>query len=335
MIRLEEVPCPRCRGGERHTVIRGRDYLHGLPGEFLVAECDRCGMWFQNPRPVAEDFVQLYPDDYRPHAPAAGRELQAIPASRARYLRDELGYGELAATARRSTDWRTFAFWNPIHRWHAGMDLLPRFVPEGRLLEVGCGSGERLRTLREHGWRRLEGIELVPAAAAEARQHGFTVECGPLEELIEQYPDATFDVIVSSMVIEHLPDPFGAVGRMAAKLKPGGQFLFSTICRDAADAAMYGKRWGGLDLPRHLAFFRRADLAAMLAASFERVEYFHQVAPIDFVRAATWRRDDGERHLIDSLVLRAGESRVARLFSSALAWLGRTTRISCRCWRPI
>lgn len=331
-INVEAAVCPRCGSGSNHVAIKGRDFLHQIPGEFPVAECDACGMWFQNPRPAADALVDLYPDDYRPHA-ASATGPAAMHPSRAKYLREAMQYSALPPAASGATDWRAFAFWNPIHRWHAGIDLLPRFVPCGRLLEVGCGSGARLRALRDLGWQHPEGIELVPAAVEEARAHGLAVRCGPLEEILETYDDESLDVIVSSMVLEHLPDPFGSVRRIAAKLKPGGQFLFSTVCRDGLDAKLYGKYWGGLDLPRHMAHFRRADLRAMLAGSFEHVEFAHQVAPIDFVRAATWRQADEPGRLLDRLVLAAGESKAARVCSTVLAWTGLTSRISCRCQR--
>lgn len=333
MIDVEAASCPRCRSDRNHVAVNGRDFLHRLPGEFVVAECDDCGMWFQNPRPVSQALLDLYPGDYRPHAPSATESTIRIRPSRARYLWERMDYATVPGVTSAGADWRSLAFWNPVHRWHTGLDLLPRFVPEGRLLEVGCGSGARLRTLRQYGWQRVEGIELVPAAAAEARAHGDVVHCGPLEQILESYDDATFDVIVSSMVMEHLTDPFGVVRRIAAKLKPGGQFLFSTICRDGLDAKLYGRYWSGLDLPRHMVHFRRADLNAMLEGSFERIEYFHQVAPIDFVRAAAWRKANGPRRLLDRFVLGAGESKLAVTIVLALAWLGLTSRVSCRCQR--
>ena len=210
--------------------------------------------------------------------------------------------------------------WN---RWQRGVALEPDPVPGGRLLELGCASGERLASLRALGWQHLYGVELVPAAAARARAAGFEVICGSAEDPLESFPDAHFDVIIASMVLEHLANPFAVVDAIARKLKPGGQFLFSTVVHDSADGVLFGSYWSGFDFPRHLVFFRRADLRKFLSRDFERVAMYHQSAPIDYVRSARWRNGWLDR-------------RIEKLFSSprgfsvasVLAWLRLTCRVS-------
>lgn len=334
MIDCERVPCPRCGSANSRAIVKGRDYLHRVPGEFFVSECEQCGLWFQNPRPVVEQLTTLYPSDYVPHESARPAAGPAVSASRATYLRTTLGYEGLSI-APGGAGWRGARVFDVVRRWSLGVELIPRFVRDGTLLEIGCGSGARLIALRGLGWRALHGIELVPAAAARARAHGFAVECGQVEDVLDSYPDHTCDAVVSSMVLEHLRDPFRVVRQIAAKLKPGGQFLFSTISRDSLDAWMYGPHWSGFDFPRHLVHFRRGDIDRMLADEFEEVEYFHQGAPIDFVRSSTWRRLDGQNRLIDALIVRFGRSKAAELVCMGLAWLGLTCRVSCRCRRSI
>jgi SAM-dependent methyltransferase len=253
----------------------------------------------------------------------------------ARYLTEHLGYPPLQASPTEGWfDWRSLRCFDPVRRWMAGIALLPRFVPDGTLLDIGCGNGSRLASLKTYGWRHLTGIEFVAAAAAEARAKGLAVECGSVESTLESYPDGSLDVVVSSMVLEHLSDPFGVVQRIAAKLKPGGQFLFSTVVRDSLDARIYGKFWGGFDFPRHLVYFRLADLDAMLTGQFDHVEYFYQPAPIDFVRSSTWRRREGEGRTIDDVIIRLmGTPWSAAIPGTLLAWLRRTSRVSFRCRR--
>ena len=334
---LERVRCPRCRSGENDAVVKGQDYLHQLPGEFFVAACRDCGLWFQNPRPPTDCSAALYPDDYRPHIPSDPTTggMPLLRASMARYLQRHLGYPALPMTATdRGFDWRSLRWFNPVLHWTAGVGLLPRFVPDGALLDIGCGNGSRLAALKAFGWSRLNGIELVPAAAAEARSNGLAVECGPVESMLESHPDGSLDVVVSSMVLEHLPNPFQVVRRIAAKLKPGGQFLFSTVVRDSLDARLYGKYWGGFDFPRHLVYFRRADLDAMLTGPYHQAEYFYQSAPIDFLRSSSWRRVAGEGRTVDRAIVRfLNMPRAARLAGAVLAWGGGTSRVSCRCRR--
>jgi 2-polyprenyl-3-methyl-5-hydroxy-6-metoxy-1,4-benzoquinol methylase len=212
-----------------------------------------------------------------------------------------------------------------------GIDLVPHYVADGRLLEIGCATGGRLQSYRDQGWMHLEGIELTEQAATQARQRGFPVICEQVETALDRSPDQSFDVIVSSMVLEHLYDPFGVVRTIARKLRPGGQFLFSTITRDALDARLFGKYWSGYDFPRHMVYLRTGDIQEMVSRDFDQVEYFHQNAPIDFLRPATWRRP--EKKLSDRLIARLAKAQVAPLIGEVLARMGQTCRVSFRCRR--
>jgi len=218
-----------------------------------------------------------------------------------------------------------------IRQWTVGQDLIPRYEEGGTVLELGCGSGARLGLLRRLGWPRVQGIEFVPAAAERARALGFEVRCAPVEEALDEYPDGALDVVVSSMLLEHLRNPFDVVSRVATKLKPGGQFLFSTITRDSLDARIYGGYWAGFDFPRHLVYLRTADIVRMLEGRFEHVEFFYHADPVDFVRGSTWRANDGKATLLDRLVLSMRTSRPARVCAMVLALLGLTCRVSVRC----
>lgn len=213
----------------------------------------------------------------------------------------------------------------------AGIDLHPHFVPEGRLLEIGCATGARLDSYRELGWRQLSGIELVENPATQARAKGFEVISGQVESALDRFPDEYFDVIVSSMVLEHLYDPFSVVRAIARKLKPGAEFLFSTVVRDALDARLFGKYWSGYDFPRHMVYFSLRDIEAMLKPDFQCVEKFHQNAPIDFLRPAVWRKP--ENRMLDRIIERIGHSTIAPILGEVLSRAGQTCRISFRCRR--
>jgi SAM-dependent methyltransferase len=329
-VEWERPRCLRCGHAHSRVIHHGRDYLHQLPGEFSVSECPSCGLWFQSPRPVQAEAASLYPADYGPHGEPGPLTLRA---GAARYLRRVLGYAHLKASPTRATDWRSWRLLNPARRWWAGVGLIPRFVPNGSLLELGCGSGSRLVHLRQLGWHDLSGVELVPLAAERAASAGFAVQCAPVEEALRTYPDAAFDVVIMSMVIEHLYDPFDVMREIARVIKPGGQFLFSTVVRDAPDAAIYGKYWAGFDFPRHMIYFRMSDIRAMLGGAFRDLERFHHAAPIDYVRSSSWRRNDGAATPFDRVVMSVGGTSAALAASLVLAWLHQMCRVSFRCTR--
>ena len=339
-IRLERIACPRCNSVKSSPVYTAHDYIYGLPGTFYAESCDDCGLWFQNPRPVAADIPFLYPDTYAPHREAPPRLLKpARYANRVRtvwrawnhgYLR-KLGYRHV--TVRSSTE-RIFTVLgggiSRAARRRAGCDLVPQFVPEGRLLELGCGTGHTLNRLRDLGWRDLYGVELSESAARLARRSGFTVETSTIEAALESYPDAWFDAIVAEMVLEHLVNPFAVVQQIARKLKPGGEFLFSTVIRDSIDGRIFGPYGVCYDFPRHMVFFRKRDLNDLLRADFDRIQSWHQSTPIDFQRPAYLRSGRFDPELQRFFKTRAGE-RVVKV----LARLNLMGRVSYRCRRKL
>jgi SAM-dependent methyltransferase len=200
----------------------------------------------------------------------------------------------------------------------------------GRLLEIGCATGAKLVLLRNAGWRDLQGIELSEGAAAIARSKGLKVSSGSVDDSLNRFDPHTLDVIVASMVLEHLQNPFDVMEMILQKLKEGGELLLSTVVIDSIDYYMFNKPfWGGWDLPRHMVFFSKRDLVALLEPHFERVEFFYQVAPQDYTRAASYRLQQQGR-LLDKVIVSIGESRL-RFFCWLTVFLHLASRVSIRC----
>jgi ubiquinone/menaquinone biosynthesis C-methylase UbiE len=110
---------------------------------------------------------------------------------------------------------------------------LARIQPGDRVLEVGCGTGDvaiaACAPAGPHG--SVAGIdaspEMLAVAGAKAARAGVAVDfrLEPIEALT--YPDSTFDIVLSSMMMHHLPDDLKGQGlaEVARVLKPGGRVL--------------------------------------------------------------------------------------------------------------
>ena len=143
------------------------------------------------------------------------------------------------------------------------------FVPNGRLLDVGCGNGATMVTLQERGWR-VRGIDFDPKAVAAAQTNGLDVSLGGLLE--HRFPSKSFDTILVSHVIEHVPDPIAVLTECHRLLKPGGTLVALTPNADSRSHKMFGECWRGLEVPRHLHIFTPQSLAtAARQAGFENV----------------------------------------------------------------
>jgi SAM-dependent methyltransferase len=323
---MKPIPasCPACGETWSRLELAAPDFMLGIEGDFHVSRCAGCGLLFQNPRIAREDLARHYPATYAPYAPTP---MTAGPAMR-RELKRHRGYSHLEAPAT-AGPWKRF--WG---RYMAEARLLPDFVPGGKLLEIACASGARLSLLRELGWTDCMGIEPDERAAGRARALGFPVLAGKVEDMLARVPDGSLDAVVAGFVMEHLEDPFAVTRALAAKLKPGGQFLFSTLNVESPDFRMYGKYWYDLDLPRHHVFFRKRDIQKMLEGVFRLEGLTHLAAPNDYAGSARYRLrglggSRGALRFFDRMLARAGNRLLPLCL--ALAWLGRSSRVAVRC----
>jgi demethylmenaquinone methyltransferase/2-methoxy-6-polyprenyl-1,4-benzoquinol methylase/phosphoethanolamine N-methyltransferase len=107
--------------------------------------------------------------------------------------------------------------------------------PGAKVLDVGCGTGNL--TVTAKGYTGASGAaygidaspEMIEVARkkAERRGGGTSFEVGLIEKL--PYPDASFDVVISRLVIHHLPDDLKHQGfrEIYRVLKPGGLFFLA------------------------------------------------------------------------------------------------------------
>ena len=98
-------------------------------------------------------------------------------------------------------------------------------APGSGILEVGCGTGHNFPMLEQFG--TVEAIEVDPAAREMAEHRlGRAVGSAPLPAL-DGVADASFDMIGSFDVIEHIADDAAALAGIARCLKPGGKFVMT------------------------------------------------------------------------------------------------------------
>ena len=135
----------------------------------------------------------------------------------------------------------------------------------GRYLDVGCGAGELLKRMSVTGWK-CTGIDISPTAVAAALQ---AVPSASIEvaTLTTFEPESPFALISMQHVLEHLPDPAESVTRCRALLEPGGLLVVGVPNIESFEARVFGERWIGLDIPRHLSHFSPSTLSALVERS--------------------------------------------------------------------
>jgi ubiquinone/menaquinone biosynthesis C-methylase UbiE len=105
--------------------------------------------------------------------------------------------------------------------------------PGERVLEVGCGTGEVAQRARARVGLagHVSGIDpsaqMIDVAQRKSVRAGLDMDyrVGAIEAL--PYPDASFDVVLSSLMMHHLPDGLKSAGLVEVRrvLEPGGRLL--------------------------------------------------------------------------------------------------------------
>jgi len=229
---MESVHCNLC-GADNYTEYLTRGDLNLFTkGTFRLVRCLECGLVYLNPRPSAKEIQSYYLDDYDQYSVAVRDEKSTLVRLARRYgLRKRIR-------------------------------AILHYKSKGRLLDVGCATGDFLAEMHKvRGWD-VYGVEPSPVASQYARQHlGVSVRTGLFDEV--GFTEGSFDVITMWNVLEHLSDPFHSLSTINRLLASNGLLVVSTPILDSLDARMFGPYWIGYEIPRHLYIFSTETLKAM------------------------------------------------------------------------
>jgi ubiquinone/menaquinone biosynthesis C-methylase UbiE len=129
----------------------------------------------------------------------------------------------------------TFMFRGKVRKLRQKTVDLARIQPGETVLDVGCGTGTLAMEVARRVGRagRVAGIDpgrqqIVRARAKAARRNvPIEFQSGVIEQLA--FPDQTFDVVFSTLMMHHLPAPLKRQGiaEIARVLKPGGRLVIA------------------------------------------------------------------------------------------------------------
>lgn len=242
--------CPICNQDTLYD-FSSRDLMFNHFDRFDYHRCTQCALIFQHPTPKPETISSFYPDEYDIYEEST--RLKNISSLRAAVLYEYAGYRHLKTNSLN----RLFA---RLMRSLTSADIEIPYVPNGQLLDIGCGNGRFLHGMQQLGWT-VKGVEFNAGAVKTCRKSELDVHHGDL--FSAELPDASFDAINLSHVIEHVPDPKALFIEMARILKPGGLLLLKTPNSEALGRALFNTNWFANEVPRHLYLFAQKNLQTL------------------------------------------------------------------------
>ena len=217
------IPCTLCGG----LSFKPSLFCEG----FSFVKCTGCGLVQMNPQPVEKEIYQRYGE---------------------RYGNDYLAY-ELANE-------EAFLKLQLLALEDAGFNDI-EINGNARLLDIGCAVGSVLVRLGERGWKTT-GVEISAPQAEYARQKR-SLDVRSLSLAENNFPTASFDVVMASHIIEHINDPAGLVREVHRILAPGGRFFITTPNIAGFQAKLFGSRWRSAIFD-HLYLFSTKTLSHLL-----------------------------------------------------------------------
>jgi ubiquinone/menaquinone biosynthesis C-methylase UbiE len=147
-----------------------------------------------------------------------------------------------------------------LRQWIAGRDL-------GRVVDVGCGTGNLLALLADARVDACAGVDLSPEmlrvaagklAASPVRGALVAASAGALP-----FADGAFDTAVSASTLHDWPDPRAGLAEVRRVLRPGGTLLLLDWDRDPLSMRLLDG-WMRIARIRYRRMYTRGEITRML-----------------------------------------------------------------------
>lgn len=229
------MQCRICSNKENNTTYEAREMMLGIRDMHTYFKCGECGCL--QIAEVPKNIQEYYPgDDYYSYD----------------QIKTETGLKKVLITLRDRYAATGQGFIGKLLQMKMPHDKLPRLQQAGvntqsRILDVGCGAGHLLHSLKECGFVNTHGIDPFNAKDIEY-SNGLTIE----KKSIHEVTDNNWDLIMMNHSFEHVLDQHETLAQIKKLLKPNGVCMIRipTVSSWAWDH--YGVDWVQLDAPRHL-----------------------------------------------------------------------------------
>lgn len=334
--KLEHISCYLCGKDTYETIITShsttstpfKTSVKDRDEVFKLVKCKSCGLHYINPRPIKQQIGYYYSEDYYAHNPLKKKK----PKERNRFVEKWMDFKKNVRALilinfynypyKQEKDRKSLSAYKKIILWffyityRSRLDIIP-FSGEGKILDIGCGNGRYLLTLKKQGWQTY-GIEQSPKSSKYARDV-LHLEVNTGDLLDSKYQAEFFDVITMWHSLEHLYEPILTLKEAKRILKDDGLLIIAVPNVDSFAAKVFKKYWYQLEIPIHLIAFTPDSITRMLdAAGFKakKIYYDRRNSPL---KQSLLNLKDGKYRLLSRL---SRFKVLIRMFNFILAMLG-------------
>ncbi len=268
MIYLDK--CPICKAKQTEEFLQLKDYFL-TQEDFSIVKCKTCGFRFTNPIPTEEAIGGYYnSDEYISHSNAKKGLINSIYQIVRNYSIDKK------------------------------VKLVKDYKLQGKVLDIGCGTGEFLNALSKNGFD-TKGIEPNESARNQAiKNYNLIVN---EEREICNFQSGSFDIITMWHVLEHVYRLEDRMEQIKNMINPGGFLLVAVPNPDSWDAKKYNKYWAAYDVPRHLYHFGQTDIVNLFDRfSFELIKTVPMKFDSYYVSLLSEKYKNGSSRIIPALI---------------------------------
>lgn len=165
-----------------------------------------------------------------------------------------------------------------------GLGFYIKKITNKNVLDFGCGSGSFLKQVKVLGGNAF-GTEFDGGPLVKLKEI-FGEKYIKNDKELFNLEDNFFDIIVMNHVIEHLDNPLEVISNLHRILNNGGIIVVATPNNTSLGHLLFGKRWRGLEPPRHRFIFSKKSLIKIFSLnnfSVSRVLFSSKMARGIFV----------------------------------------------------
>jgi len=156
------------------------------------------------------------------------------------------------------------------------VEFVERFTQArpGRVLELGCSTGEFLQVMSQRGWDAW-GVDLSASAIELCQQlhPDIRVAVGTEPAHHDGMVPGPFDLVAAFHVIEHVPDLASLLVSLKKWCRPGGLLYFYVPNWDSWSRRFLGEHWPDL-MEEHVHHFSRSSMTKWLVeGGFEPIHF--------------------------------------------------------------